>query len=101
MARIGSVFAGITAAMFLGIAGCSSSTDSQPATDATTVATADLDAAFKRWDELSGPEQNSVCEHALQTGGPDYRGMLYALMDTGMAQPDAAAMLPYAVNQCV
>jgi hypothetical protein len=102
MPRTGAVFTGITAAMFLGMAGCSSETGPDPSPGSATVtASADLRAVSERWKGLSGPEQNAVCEHTLQTEGPDYRGMLHALMETGMGQPDAAEMLPYAVNECV
>lgn len=103
MPRTGSVFAGITAAMFLGVAGCSSGgTEPAPSSSPTAVtASADLKVASECWADLSGPQQNSVCEQALQSDGPDYRGMLKALMKTGLEQEDAAAMLPFAVNECL
>lgn len=68
------------------------------------VATADLGTVTERWDALSEQERDAVCRNAPPSPGkdarPDYRGMLSALMNTGIKQEDATAMLPYAVNQC-
>ncbi|MFE0472555.1 hypothetical protein ACFW2V_13165 [Streptomyces sp. NPDC058947] len=100
MARIGSAFAGITVVMFLGAVGCSSHEeppdDRQPVTG-----TADLKAVAERWRDLSPEERHEVCERATKSERPDYRGMLHVLEDAGLRQQDAAAMLPYAVNECV
>lgn len=101
---LSAVYASITTALFLGVAGCSSGegVDPNPSSSPTLVtASADLKAVFRHWANLSGPQQNSVCEWALQTDGPDYKGMLEALVGTGLSQADAAATLPFAVNECL
>ena len=80
------------------------------------VATADMPSVKERWKSMDPGEKEAVCAQVketpapqgtdagsgqIPTAGPDYKGMLNALMDAGFEQPDAAAMLPYAVNQCL
>ena len=101
--RLSAVYASITAALFLGMAGCSpgSEDESGPSSGPTVViGTADLKAVAERWKGLSDPQRNSVCEPARQADSPDYGGMLRALVNAGVTQEDAAEMLPYVASQC-
>lgn len=52
----------------------------------------------RRWKGLSEEYRMSACVHAWPS--PDYREMLHVLMDAGYDQQEAAAMLPYAVEDC-
>jgi hypothetical protein len=69
-----------------------------------------------RWNGIPEGVQEEVCAAAEQkpaggtvdTGsgqipaqGPDWQGMLEVLVFNGMQRGDAAALLPYAANQCV
>ena len=69
----------------------------------------------ERWKGMTEKERKAVCDEARNTPdsvntdadsgqipptGPDYKGMLGALVEAGFAQPEAAAMLPYAANAC-
>lgn len=81
----------------------------------TTDAPDGLPSVAERWKGMTGQERKAVCDEAHSTpdaegtdagtgqipaSGPDYKGMLNALIDAGFEQPDAAAMLPYAANAC-
>lgn len=72
-------------------------------------------SAAQRWKGMTEDERRAVCDEAhgtpdpvntdpgsgqIPATGPDYKGMLNALIGAGFEQPDAAAMLPYAVNAC-
>lgn len=98
--------------LLLALTACGDSDTPEP----KVTGTADLASAAERWAELNAVEKDEVCQAAegtpsaptvdggsgqIPASGPDYRAMLNALMETGLSQPDAAAMLPYAVNQCV
>lgn len=78
---------------------------------------ADLKKVSERWSrDMTQDERDAVCA-ALRTtpsqeytdpgsgqlpySGPNYKAMLDAIMDAGFSQPEAAAMIPYAVNKCV
>lgn len=107
--RASAVYAGITASLFLGFLGfsstaCSSQASGSPVTPRVIPASTIVDSVgpgiVKRWDAVDGVTQNLVCLQALERGGPDYQGMLRELMNSGLAQPDATVLLPYAVNQC-
>lgn len=80
------------------------------------VATADLPSVTERWKGMTDEERAAVCQQASQAPspeeadsgsgqipetGPDYKGMLNALIEAGFDQPEAAAMLPYVANQCL
>lgn len=102
--KLAPVLAGFTAAMILGVASCSSESGPErtpPPHSTAVTATAGLRAPSERWADLPESQKSTVCVQAREAGGPDYRGMLRALMDAGLTQPDAAAMLPYAVNECL
>lgn len=78
----------------------------------------DLKKAADRWNEMDEDEQAAVCTAASgplpgegEVGGTstyspgtdpriDYKGMLNAIEDAGYSQEQAAAMLPYALNEC-
>lgn len=90
------------------LAGCGSGNPEPSGTPS-----ADLRSIAQRWDGLPADVKAAVCEAAQETPEtgttdagripqerPDYRGMLAVLVFNGMAQPDATAMLPYAVNEC-
>jgi hypothetical protein len=79
---------------------------------------ADLNQAARNWKAMSEDDQAAVCMAASgplpgegEVGGAapptpgasasvDYRGMLEAIEEAGHSQPEAAAMLPYALNEC-
>jgi hypothetical protein len=98
-------------ALLLALAGCGSDTG-EPERGAVT-ATADLPSVEKRWNSMTGEEQEAVCTAASgplpgegEVGGystgdvKDYKGMLNAIEDAGFSQQEAAAMIPYALNEC-
>lgn len=97
--RSTAVYTGITAAFFLVTASCS--TAQEPVGHRTSEPSSFQQVAEGRWNSLSSEEQGAVCVQALEEGGPDYRGMLRALVDTGMAKPDATVILPFIVSRCV
>ncbi|WP_406381384.1 hypothetical protein OHU25_51300 [Streptomyces sp. NBC_00117] len=95
----------VTPLLLLALAACSSGNgedkdDDRPSTNPTAVGTADLKAVKKRWEALTGDERKRVCSQVHESGGPDYRDMQTELQRTGLTQPQAAEMLPSAVNWC-
>lgn len=100
--KTSAAFASITAAFFLVVAGCGSDADRHNESPNVSVASSvsPTDSPSARWNRLDGSTQNLVCLQALERGGPDYRGMLRELMTAGISQPDAAAMLSHATDQC-
>jgi hypothetical protein len=101
--RISAAYAGVTALLFLGVAACQSGASGQsekPSSSSIATAHADLDSAARRWSRLDRSTQDLVCLQALERGGPDYQGMLRELTTADISQPEAAAMLPYAANEC-
>lgn len=85
-------------------AGCSTGLGGDEGDTATSgapsVADADLEAVGEHWRTLTAEERDRVCLQALERSGPDYKGMLRELRNTGLTQPQAAAMLPTVVNKC-
>lgn len=77
-------------------------------------ASADLKKVSERWNDMTWDEQAAVCAAAArplpgegEIGGtatatprPDYRLMLEAIEAAGYSQPEATAMIPYALNEC-
>lgn len=69
----------------------------------------------QQWNGIPGDVQEQVCaaaqeraaSGAVDTGsgqipeGPDWQGMLEVLVYNGMRHDAAAALLPYAANECV
>jgi hypothetical protein len=109
----------IVPVMLLALAGCTDEPDPAPTvTQTVTPRDGDLPMASKRWKGMSEDEQAAVCTAASgplpgegEIGGTstyspgedpevDYRGMLNAIEDAGFTQEQAAAMLPYALNEC-
>lgn len=89
--------------------------DPAPSSTPDATLSADLNEVEQHWDALTALQQEQVCQAALGTpasgavdsgsgqipsGGPDYRAMLDALMEAGLNQPDAAAMLPTVADEC-
>ena len=107
----------VVPALLLALAGCGTDTP-EPQESPVQTLHANLKKVSERWAELDESEKASVCTAAttlptpegeeedggsgqIPYSGPNYRAMLNALMDTGLKQPEAAAMLPYAANKCL
>jgi hypothetical protein len=105
----------VSAALLLALAGCGTDT---PDPEPTGTLHADMAKVSQRWKNLTEDEKKDVCTAATSVAtpspveeedggseqipytGPNYKAMLKVLMDTGLDQPQAAAMLPYAANKC-
>lgn len=99
-------------ALLMVLMGCSGGEPDTPETSPTP--SADLKKVSERWNEMTWDEQAAVCAAASgplpgegEIGGtatassrPDYRLMLQAIEAAGYTQPEATAMLPYALNEC-
>lgn len=95
--------------LLLLLVGCRADTGEDPAPRVSPTSMAG------RWDAVPGDVQAQVCAAAqeqpdpetVDTGsgqipeGPDWQGMLEVLVFNGMARGDAAALLPYAANECI
>lgn len=99
----------VITALLLGAFSVTSCGDSDRSGDPSPLGTADPPSVTERWKGLTRDERDAVCAQAsappsppgqISQDGPDYRGMLSALMETGLKQEDASAMLPYVVSQC-
>lgn len=102
--RVSAACASATACLFLIVAGCGTDADDQPKqppSPSVVMSNTNPGSATTQWKRLDGYTQNLVCLQALERGGPDYRGMLHELMKAGLPQPEAAAVLPYAANECM
>lgn len=99
----------ITAALVV-LFGAASCGDSD--TPGSPAATADLEKVSDRWQDMTEGERQAVCTAAsgplpgegeiggTATSSPDYRAMLDAIEEAGFTQSEAAAMIPYALNEC-
>ena len=99
----------LVAVLLLVLAGCKRDSTDDPGTPASPTSLAG------EWSGLPEGVQEEVCAAAEQkpaggtvdTGsgqipaqGPDWQGMLEVLVFNGMERGDAAALLPYAANEC-
>lgn len=102
--------------MLFGAVACEDSDTPDP----VPTLSADLPKASERWKGMTEDEQAAVCAAASgplpgegevggggteiplpgETPSVDYRMMLDAIEDAGFTQPEAAAMIPYALNEC-
>lgn len=98
----------LAAPLLLLALGCGADNGGDPAPSPT----ADLKKVSERWAEMTEQEQSAVCAAAsaplpgegeiggTSTSTPDYREMLNAIEKAGYSQPEATAMIPYALNEC-
>jgi hypothetical protein len=103
-------------ALLMVLAGCSGGDSDTP--EPVPTLSSDLKKAADRWKDMTEDEQAAVCAAASgplpgegEIGGTstfspgtdpsiDYRAMLNAIEAAGYTQPEATAMLPYALNEC-